>query len=204
MAIRDLIPWSRQETRVPVRTNQSDGHPLLTLHREVNRLFDDVFRSVGAPIMGGWGAGLEWPSVELSETEEEVRVTAELPGLDEKDVDISVDDGVLTLRGEKKSENGRQTPGILGAQLWPLRTLHRSPARSGGREGASDLQEGRAYDCAAQICSLGRKPAPDPYPRQLTELGQPRGRLPCREFENDLNSNDLAQTPDREIGDSGV
>ena len=50
MAIRDLIPWSRQENRLPVPVNgerDTDGHPLLSLHREVNRLFDDVFRGFG-------------------------------------------------------------------------------------------------------------------------------------------------------------
>ena len=51
MAFRDLIPWSRQENRLPVpvsaeRGRDSDTHPLLSLHREMNRLFDDAFRGV--------------------------------------------------------------------------------------------------------------------------------------------------------------
>lgn len=106
MAIRDLIPWGRQESQVPARTDQSadHNHPLLSLHRDVNRLFDDVFRGFGVPTLSGWSRALEWPSVELSETDKEVRVTAELPGLDEKDVDISVHDNVLSIRGEKRAE----------------------------------------------------------------------------------------------------
>ena len=107
MAIRDLIPWSRQENRLPATVSAErdrSGHPLLALHREVNRLFDDVFRGFGMPSLGAFGGGLSWPNVELGETDKEIRVTAELPGLDEKDVDITVEDGVLTLRGEKKSE----------------------------------------------------------------------------------------------------
>jgi HSP20 family protein len=107
MAIRDLIPWSRQENRLPatVSAEQDRGdHPLLSLHREVNRLFDDVFRGFGVPSLGGLDRGLSWPNLELGETDREVRVTAELPGLDEKDVDITVEEGALTLRGEKKSE----------------------------------------------------------------------------------------------------
>jgi HSP20 family protein len=44
------------------------------------------------------------PRLELGETDTEIRITAELPGLDEKDVEIVLDDGVLTPRGEKKSE----------------------------------------------------------------------------------------------------
>ncbi|SMD05834.1 Hsp20/alpha crystallin family protein [Novosphingobium sp. B1] len=70
----------------------------------MNRLFDDVFRGFGVPALGGWGRSLEWPTIELSETDKEIRVTAELPGIDEKDVDISVDDNVLSIRGEKRSE----------------------------------------------------------------------------------------------------
>ena len=107
MAIRDLIPWSRQESRlsVPASTQPDrDDHPLLSLHREVNRLFDDVFRGFGAPSFGGFERGLSWPNLELGESDKEIRITAELPGLSEKDVEIVVEDGVLTLRGEKRSD----------------------------------------------------------------------------------------------------
>jgi len=107
MAIRDLIPWSRQENRLPMsvgaQRDQTD-HPLISLHREVNRLFDDVFRGFGAPMLAGPERGFAWPNVELGETDKEIRVIAELPGLDEKDVEIAFEDGVLTLRGEKKAE----------------------------------------------------------------------------------------------------
>lgn len=109
MAFRDLIPWSRQENRLPVpvsaeRGRDNDTHPLLSLHREVNRLFDDVFRGFGVPAFAGLDRSAGWPHVELGETDKEIRVTAELPGLDEKDVEITVEDGALTLRGEKRSE----------------------------------------------------------------------------------------------------
>jgi HSP20 family protein len=107
MAIRDLIPWSRQENRLAAPVNaerDSERHPLLSLHREVNRLFDDVFRGFDMPSFAGLGRGLGWPQVELAETDKEIRVTAELAGIDEKDVDIQVEDGLLTIRGEKKAE----------------------------------------------------------------------------------------------------
>jgi HSP20 family protein len=115
MAIRDLIPWTRQEGGNALSASgrgQQNDHPLLSLHRKVNRLFDDVLRgfdglSLGGPGGGsiaGSGRGFSWPNLELGETDKEIRVTAELPGLDEKDVEIIVEEGVLTLRGEKKSE----------------------------------------------------------------------------------------------------
>ena len=101
MSIRDLIPWSRQENKVPAQVSAAGAasDPVLSLHREVNRLFEDVFRGFGVPALAGVERGLLAPSVELAETDKEIRVTAELPGLDEKD-----EEGVLTLRGEKKSE----------------------------------------------------------------------------------------------------
>ena len=109
MAFRDLIPWSRQDNRLPAvveaeRQSEGETHPLLSLHREVNRLFDDVFRGFAAPAFSSVERAMTWPRVELGESGSEIRVTAELPGLDEKNVEISVEEGVLTIRGEKKAE----------------------------------------------------------------------------------------------------
>jgi HSP20 family protein len=108
MAVRDPIPWSRQENRLPTSVSAEqrdrDEHPIVSLHRDVNRLFDDVFRGFGAPSLTGSGRSLAWPHVELGETDKDIRVTVELPGLDEKDVDIALEERVLTLRGEKRSE----------------------------------------------------------------------------------------------------
>jgi HSP20 family protein len=46
-----------------------------------------------------------WPKIEVSETEKEIRVTADIPGMDENDVELLLDNGVLTIRGEKRAEN---------------------------------------------------------------------------------------------------
>ncbi len=106
MAISDLIPWNNRGRQVGIRRGE-ETNPFLTLHREMNRLFDDVFRGFDlAPLStdrfleraGGW------PNIEVSETEKEVKVTAELPGLEEKDVDVELANGVLAIRGEKKTE----------------------------------------------------------------------------------------------------
>lgn len=105
MTIRDLIPWTRGRD-VEVRRG-ADTDPFLTLHREMNRLFDDVFRGFDlAPFgtMRAFGRGAGWPSIEVADGEKEIKVTAELPGLDEKDVQIEIADGVLAIRGEKKTE----------------------------------------------------------------------------------------------------
>jgi len=106
MALRDLITWGRDQPSVPSRRGE-EVSPFLTLHREMNRLFDDVFNSFGntPSLLGRMPA---WPSVEVVPSDKDVRISAELPGLDEKDVEVLVDDDVLTIRGEKRSETQDQ------------------------------------------------------------------------------------------------
>lgn len=79
------------------------GDPFMSLHREVNRLFDDVLRGNDMATTGG-AAALLSPQVDISETENEIKVKAELPGVSEQDVDVELNDDILTIRGEKKSE----------------------------------------------------------------------------------------------------
>ena len=102
MNMRDLIPWGRKSSQVPMFYQDEQASPFLTLHREMNRLFDETIRSFDMPSMVGRTAS--WPSVEISETDKEYRVSADVPGLEEKDVEVLFSDGVLTIRGEKKSE----------------------------------------------------------------------------------------------------
>jgi HSP20 family protein len=109
MAFRNLVPWSRNQQLGATRGDAFE--PFFTFHREMNRLFDDVFRSVGP--LGRTGNALTegqfgWPRVELSETDKAVTVSAELPGMSEKDVTVELANGVLTIRGEKKAERGDQ------------------------------------------------------------------------------------------------
>lgn len=105
MSVRDLIPWGRERSPSLFRDDERD--PFLSLHREVNRLFDDAFRNFGAgpPSLNGFSPnGGRWPSVEVADGEKEIRITAEVPGLEEKDIEVLLDSGVLTLKGEKRSE----------------------------------------------------------------------------------------------------
>jgi HSP20 family protein len=106
MSVRDLIPWSRGTSQVPSIFREGDMDPFLSLHRNVNRLFDEVFRGFDVPATFSRtsGRGGYWPNVEVSENDKEIRVVAEVPGLEEKDIEVLLDEGVLTLRGEKKSE----------------------------------------------------------------------------------------------------
>ena len=104
MAMKDLIPWGRGRD-IAVRRGE-EVNPLLTLHREMNRLFDDVFRGFDLAPFGDrlFDHAMGWPKIEISDGEKDIKVTAELPGLDEKDVEIEIANGVLAIKGEKKTE----------------------------------------------------------------------------------------------------
>ncbi len=105
MNVRDLIPWSRS-SRVPVRRAE-DGDPFLPLRHEVNRLFDEAFRGFDIAPFGFdrvFNGAWSWPNIEVSETDKEMKVIAELPGLEEKDVEVKLSDDLLTIKGEKKTE----------------------------------------------------------------------------------------------------
>jgi len=107
MSMRDLIPWGRSSNPAPTPYRDEGQNSFLTLHREMNRLFDDIWRSFDVPMSRFgqvWPMSTTWPELEISETDKDVRVTAEVPGLEEKDVEVLLEDGVLTLRGEKRAE----------------------------------------------------------------------------------------------------
>lgn len=90
----------------PTGSGLSGNDPFLSFQRGMNKLFGDVFYGMGMPLAGAEGqeAGMIMPSMNVSETDNELRITAELPGVSEKDVDVTLDDDVLTIRGEKKFE----------------------------------------------------------------------------------------------------
>jgi HSP20 family protein len=100
MALRDLIPWNSGSRDLSVHRNEPS--PFFAFHREMNRLFDDAFRSFDITPFSSRAMG--WPSLEINETDKDVTVIAELPGLQEKDVNVELRDGLLTISGEKKSE----------------------------------------------------------------------------------------------------
>lgn len=102
MAVTDLIPRLRSRTPVERKTTES-LHPLVNFHERMNRLFDDLWRDFDMPALMPISS-LGFPRVEMSETDKEVKVEAELPGLDEKDIELLLQDGVLTIRGEKRDE----------------------------------------------------------------------------------------------------
>ena len=96
MNLKSLIPVGRQ------RGVARGDNAFLSLQQEIDRLFDDFTR--GFPSLGSAVTNVALPTMDVAETDKEVEITAELPGLEEKDVQINVADNILTIRGEKKAE----------------------------------------------------------------------------------------------------
>ena len=97
MNLRSLTPFRDRTSLVRPEVN-----PFGSLQREIDRLFDEFTR--GVPMFATQALMNIVPSVDVAETEKEIEITAELPGLEREDVEISLEDDMLTIRGEKKVE----------------------------------------------------------------------------------------------------
>ncbi len=106
-----------EPTKLPVKTEKSAPTawpPFENLRREIDRLFDDfgggLFRSPFRRSVfdtSPWGRETSWPAipaVDFTDTDKAYEVTAELPGIDEKNIEVKVANGVLTIKGEKQED----------------------------------------------------------------------------------------------------
>ncbi len=93
MEIKSMLPW-RREHAVAARD------PFLALRREMDALFDGFFGATG----GVQTLETFEPRVDVAENDKEVRITAELPGVEEKDVEVSLSRDAITIKGEKREE----------------------------------------------------------------------------------------------------
>jgi HSP20 family protein len=130
--------------------------PFGALRSEMDRLFDSftgglpTFPGMFGP-SGARGFAL-MPSMDVKETDKEITIEAELPGLDEKDVSLTVQNGVLTIEGEKKLEHEEEKENyhVMERRYGTFPTL---PSHSGygqRRQDRSSLREGRAKNSASQ------------------------------------------------------
>lgn len=93
-----LIPWRKHESHVS------------PMQQEFNRFFEDFF----GELPEGPGALRQWaPAISVSDTDATVKVHAELPGLEPGDVEVTVHDNVLTLKGEKKEEKREEKENVF-------------------------------------------------------------------------------------------
>jgi HSP20 family protein len=102
------------ETSPAASSRMQEWHPLESLRQEIDRLVDDFGRDYWQPIRQSLFAagprirrGLTWattPAVDVVESEKAYEITAELPGMDEKNIEVKVANGNLTIKGEKQEE----------------------------------------------------------------------------------------------------
>ena len=96
MNLRSLMPIARD------RNVARSDNAFMSLQHEIDRLFDDFTRKF--PAFSTGGAAELLPNLDVTETDKQIEITAELPGLEEKDVQVNLADNILTIRGEKKAE----------------------------------------------------------------------------------------------------
>lgn len=120
MRVTDLIPWkSGRSSATPATSATSasgERDPIAALQNDINRAFDNFFLPLPLPF-SGWPASLldsgSGIQVDVAESDKEVKVTAELPGLEVGDIDIRVSEGMLVLSGEKKADREVDEKGYL-------------------------------------------------------------------------------------------
>jgi len=100
--IKNLLPAVRRKNDKALR--EAGERPFLPIQREMNRLFGDFFGDFGLEPFGRVRESGFEPSIDVWEDDEKIHVKAELPGLGEKDIAVTLTPGVLSIRGEKKEE----------------------------------------------------------------------------------------------------
>jgi HSP20 family protein len=99
MAIKKINP--EEKKILPVK--REEYNPFALLRQEMNALFDNFFRGFEAEPSGGRLSAFR-PNIDVAENDKEIKVSAELPGMDEKDIEIGLARDELTIKGEKKLE----------------------------------------------------------------------------------------------------
>jgi HSP20 family protein len=100
MNLKSIIPWKKEERSLAC--GRGDGDPFVQLQRRMNSVFEDFFSRSPSDLWNN-GAGEFLPRADVSETGKEVRITVELPGLDEKDVEVTMTNNMLVIKSERAS-----------------------------------------------------------------------------------------------------
>jgi len=100
MSFRDLSLLRKKS--VPVKRQAHD--PFLLMNNDMESLFDDFFKGFELEPFFGPDISSYSPKIDVKEGDKEIKVLAELPGMDEKDINVTLNKDSLTLTGEKKEE----------------------------------------------------------------------------------------------------
>jgi HSP20 family protein len=112
MQNRELTSWGRSPGPAPLAHD-----PFTGFRREMDRLFNDFFAPTESRSFGAApAASAAWPSIDVNEADQAYTVTAEVPGLEEQDLELNLRDNVLTIRGEKRQEHKEEERGRTYAE----------------------------------------------------------------------------------------
>jgi HSP20 family protein len=107
-----LIPWRNKR-----EGQDTELSPLVSLRGEMDRLFDTFLREpFGALDWPQWGVSKWSPAIDVAEDDKELSVRAELPGIDPKDLDVSVVGNQLVLSGEKRESSESKEKGVYHSE----------------------------------------------------------------------------------------
>src|SRR5690242_19222649 len=107
MPIQDLVTKFGKKSEPIHRT--ADG-PVNSLHQEINRVFENFGRGffdlspLSTNLMESSGLGTFVPKIDIKESDKELEISAELPGMDDKDIQVSLTNSELVIQGDKKVE----------------------------------------------------------------------------------------------------
>ena len=98
--LRELIPWKRKN----LSSDNSSENPVVNFSRHIDDLWNrtwypDMFKDEGLFSDHNW-----YPKMDVTEGKKNITVEAEIPGVDSKDINVSLDGRILTIKGEKKHE----------------------------------------------------------------------------------------------------
>ncbi|MFN3689083.1 Hsp20/alpha crystallin family protein [Salinarimonas sp.] len=138
MKIKDLIPWARKDE--PARPEAQDN-PIATLQREMNQVFEGFWNRFGKSF-----GELDWPwghseaKSDVVQTDNAIEISIELPGMTMEDIEVTVTDDLLTVKGEKKIERQEEKKGYYLSErsygaIW--RTIPLPPGTDGAKAEAS-------------------------------------------------------------------
>ena len=103
MEIKDLIPWARH-TQLSQSKDSPEEHPITSLQREMNRVFESFWKGFDQFGPNDSSLGDLIARSDVVETDGAIEVSIELPGVDEEDIQVSISDDSLSIKGEKRIE----------------------------------------------------------------------------------------------------
>ncbi|HMP88693.1 MAG TPA: Hsp20/alpha crystallin family protein [Kiritimatiellia bacterium] len=132
--VKNLIPWKRKKHEVEVLKPQGD--PTYDLTRGMSDMVNQLFRRFDPEVSSFFRPDFGWsnlPAVDIAETDKEITVTADLPGLDEQDIHVSLENDTLLIRGERKHEKEEKNKNYYRVER-SYGTFHRSIALPDGAD----------------------------------------------------------------------